>query len=48
MIPGGDIWNIHSIPGAGETTYTWRVDVREGTRIVLTMPNAGPIGTGGR
>lgn len=48
MIPGGDIWNIHSIAGAGETSYTWRVDVREGTRVVLTMPDAGPIGTGGR
>ncbi|GHJ90426.1 hypothetical protein NliqN6_6828 [Naganishia liquefaciens] len=47
MIPGGDIWNIHTIGGAGETAYTWRVDVKEGTRMVLTMPDAGPIGTGG-
>jgi hypothetical protein len=48
MIPGGDIWNIETISGAGTTQYTWRVDVREGTRMLLTMPDAGLIGTGGR
>ncbi|KAJ9099279.1 hypothetical protein QFC21_004160 [Naganishia friedmannii] len=47
MIPRGDIWDIHSISGSGMTSYTWRVDVREGTRMLLTMPDAGPIGTGG-
>lgn len=48
LIPGGDIWNIETIPNSGTTAYTWRVNVREGTRMLLSMPDAGPIGTGGR
>jgi len=56
LIPGGEIWTVHDITGpdqgggqgAAGQGYSYEVNVREGTRFLMYIPDAGPVGSGGR
>jgi hypothetical protein len=46
MIPRGSVFTLPVSQDPNVNTFDWTVDIAEGTRVLLTMGDEGPYGTG--